>query len=277
LRERSYAFLDACLEKEIYTIYEDPQKMPAFNYIAYELTQLPYALFFIPIITIASGLFSSINRTKSRLFESSVPLSELTMNTSHIISSSIFAFCATAVAFIPSFCYIAIKNGIGRFDYPIVNVVNDTIWAGTNAIYLGRFALLMVAGCLFLAAVMLFVSRFVDNRPALIVVALALVLVPTFPSYHDPLGSFASVLYLLPTTYFPITNIIGDTGATMSVFTPFFSTFGGTPAGLGMDIYAGLLTLLCGFVVIFLLSMLAQPVLRMFQRSAFANRRAKKP
>jgi hypothetical protein len=107
----------------------------------------------------------------------------------------------------------AASNGIGSLSYPVVDILEGQIHTNSLGGYLAQYFTLAFLINLFVGTLLLFVSRFLDNRVALVIVAFVTGFIPTLPFYFQGSMALRSVLHVLPTTYFDIFPAIGQATA----------------------------------------------------------------
>jgi hypothetical protein len=201
------------IDTNTYVIYENPDEMPALNSLAYHMGSISTLLLFLPAVIIFSGLLSSARASRTRQFESLVPLGSTKMLLSHLLIAWLISCVAVLLVFAPAFVMKAASSGIGSPNYPVVDIVEGQIHTNSLGGYLARYFTLAFLINLFVGSLLLFVSRFFDNRAALVIVAFVMGFIPTLPFYFQGGMELRSVLHLLPTTYFSIFSVIGQATA----------------------------------------------------------------
>jgi hypothetical protein len=107
----------------------------------------------------------------------------------------------------------AASNGIGSLSYPVVDILEGQIHTNSLGGYLGHYFTLVFLINLFVGSLLLFASRFFDNRVVLVIVAFVTGFIPTLPFYFQGSMALRAVLHVLPMTYFNIFPAIGQATA----------------------------------------------------------------
>jgi len=191
-----------------YCIYDQITDMPMLNYLASILTYYPAPVLFIPTVLASTEVFTSAKKSKSKVLDKVIPLSEMKLSIAHLISSLSFSCFLTCICFLPCLGVAFTLNGLGSIGYPVVNMLNNKLSAMTLCSYLGCFFALSLSVCVFIGSLSGLMTRLFSNKWVTIILLVTILCIPMLVMYYrNPL--IIPVIHRIPISYIYIVMIIG--------------------------------------------------------------------
>jgi hypothetical protein len=208
--EARIARLQAHIEQGIFLIYESSWEMPGVNYLGQVITRVSPLLWFLPAVLLCSALMSSARGSRSHALSSLVSVPSWKILVSHLATVLLGSLAVVMLACVPVFTFMTVLNGVGSFNYPVVNALAGSVQVIDLLTYFGEFFVLFLCGSLFLSSVILLLGSFIDSRILQIAIGIVLVIIPGMSLYSYTTGSLQTLLPYLPITYFNIEMILGS-------------------------------------------------------------------
>ncbi|MBM6756058.1 ABC transporter ATP-binding protein [Collinsella tanakaei] len=217
----SLAFSDRMLSEHIEREPLETSQLPVLYHLPYALVRVPSPLLFAPAIVVALSISHVTQR--SRLL-GHVPARRLASINTKILVGVPASIVLVAIAYVPSFVYFLIANGMGHPGYPVVYMRGAELVDSAALIAYFQGLALLILGNVFCVTLALCIDS-VTSRPYIGgTLSMFLVVVPLAAGYYESSSWMRDVVPYAPISYLVPSAVLGYVGRFPTADSPYLST-----------------------------------------------------